>query len=500
MIKKYLIFVLLTLIIAISIQVIGVIKISQIGIDKYDILENERKKNTLNLYFQNEFENLNTLTRAHSYWNEAIQNLNNHNDVWISENLTEYLVFGDYNVTFVYLATEDLLYENAIGVNYSDIEGSEVFRQALEEDLESNSILTIENEMYLVSAFPFATDEQENKQGVYIIGRIIDDDTISDLKILIGQDLHEDHVYVSSNPISHSDFNLTTYIVESIDEDLYINVHLEFQFSTFLGETIKLYLLGISLIVILLIILSIFFMINRFRKELDFTLNQLNNIDLNRSDFILLQHSKSREFNQVIDMINTLGGKVSANIQELLNKNIEVIELLSTASEINDPYTSEHSNNVAKTVVKIAKIMNIKDTSEIELCAKLHDIGKVFIQHNILNKKSALTHEEFEAIKQHPSLGAELLSNLSQFENIRLGVLHHHEKYNGTGYPDKLAGKKIPIFARIVSVADVFDALTSDRPYRSAFTKEKAMEIMLQGRNKLFDPDVLDAFLKITDE
>ena len=93
-----------------------------------------------------------------------------------------------------------------------------------------------------------------------------------------------------------------------------------------------------------------------------------------------------------------------------------------------------------------------------------------------------------------------MLSNLSQFENIRLGVLHHHEKYNGTGYPDKLAGKKIPIFARIVSVADVFDALTSDRPYRSAFTKEKAMEIMLQGRNKLFDPDVLDAFLKITDE
>ncbi len=184
-------------------------------------------------------------------------------------------------------------------------------------------------------------------------------------------------------------------------------------------------------------------------------------------------------------------------MKDLVSKNLEVVKLLSTASEINDPYTQKHSINVSDLSRKIGKRLKVKNLDNLELSAELHDVGKVFIQLSLLNKKGKLSSKEFMEIKKHPIHGAELLENIKDFDEVRLGVLHHHEKFDGTGYPNQLKGNDIPLFARIIHIADVYDAITSNRPYRDAFSTDEVNKIMNDGRGSSFDPVILDIFFEV---
>jgi len=138
--------------------------------------------------------------------------------------------------------------------------------------------------------------------------------------------------------------------------------------------------------------------------------------------------------------------------------------------------------------------------TDFEYSAKFHDIGKVFLHYDILNKPTKLTDEEYNEVKKHPVQGVKLISTIAQFDQVHLGVLYHHEHYDGNGYPEGLKGENIPLIARILSIADVYEALTSKRPNRDAYTKEKAFVIMEQGRGKHFDPDLLDVFFDLMKE
>jgi putative two-component system response regulator len=134
--------------------------------------------------------------------------------------------------------------------------------------------------------------------------------------------------------------------------------------------------------------------------------------------------------------------------------------------------------------------------------APMHDLGKIGIPDRILTKPGKLDSQEWEIMKRHTQIGARILSG-SEAEFIRLGAtiaLSHHEKWDGSGYPEGLSGADIPVSARITAIADVFDALTVKRPYKEPFTVEKSFAIILEGRGKHFDPDVVDAFFAIQDE
>lgn len=130
----------------------------------------------------------------------------------------------------------------------------------------------------------------------------------------------------------------------------------------------------------------------------------------------------------------------------------------------------------------------------LEVGAALHDIGKIAIPEAVLNKPGKLTPEEFELIKEHAALGSDILQPVPFPPEVVEAVRHHHEKWDGSGYPDKLAGNNIPLMARIVAVADVYDALTSDRPYRAAWSHERAMEFMRSQVGTHFNPEIFAAF------
>ncbi len=136
---------------------------------------------------------------------------------------------------------------------------------------------------------------------------------------------------------------------------------------------------------------------------------------------------------------------------------------------------------------------------EIYFSALLHDVGKIGIQDTIINKEGRLTDEEFSMIKQHPGMGKQILSSIEQAPNLRTGANFHHERYDGKGYPEGLKGEEIPEMARIIAVADAYDAMTSKRSYRDTLPQSVVREELVKGRGKQFDPEFADIMIRLVD-
>lgn len=180
---------------------------------------------------------------------------------------------------------------------------------------------------------------------------------------------------------------------------------------------------------------------------------------------------------------------------------IENLLTMVKVLEERDSYTKGHSERVANYAIMLAKALGLKGKTleRIRLAGLLHDIGKIGIPDKVLNKPSNLTPEEFEEIKTHPMRGVEIISNLSYLQEIVPWIRFHHEAWNGSGYPEGLKMDEIPIEARILAVADVYDALTTKRAYREAFSKEEAINIMKEMKGEKLDPELVDLFLSLID-
>ncbi len=188
--------------------------------------------------------------------------------------------------------------------------------------------------------------------------------------------------------------------------------------------------------------------------------------------------------------------------KKFLNTKIESMGALLKALEEKDPYTAGHGERVSKYATLVAERLGIdgKLLEDLRMAAWLHDIGKIGIRDKVLNKPGKLSLDEFEEIKSHPVKGAEILSEVPSFRKMVPWVKYHHEHWDGSGYPEGLKGKQIPLEARIIGVVDVYDALTTQRAYRKAFSPEMALQIMKNESGKSFDPVVLAAFLDVIDK
>lgn len=180
----------------------------------------------------------------------------------------------------------------------------------------------------------------------------------------------------------------------------------------------------------------------------------------------------------------------------------EVMRTLANTIDAKDPYTNGHSLRVAKYSKEIAKRAG-KDRAEqkeIYQMALLHDIGKIGVPDDIINKDTRLTDEEYAAIRKHPAIGSDILKTIEEIPDIMIGARWHHERYDGRGYPDGLAGTEIPENARIIGVADAYDAMTSKRSYRNILSQDVVRREIERGKGTQFDPFFADIMIQMIDE
>ena len=181
---------------------------------------------------------------------------------------------------------------------------------------------------------------------------------------------------------------------------------------------------------------------------------------------------------------------------------LESIKALSAAMDAKEHNTVEHSERIASTALMIAEAMGLPQAakSTLELAAYMHDIGKIGVRESVLLKPGKLSKADWREIKAHPDTGSHILSKLEGLSDLVEIIRHHHERVDGQGYPDGLAGEQIPLLSRILSVADAFDAMTSDRPYRPQMTEAEALNRLKADAGTHFDSEIVDIFLKYMGE
>jgi putative nucleotidyltransferase with HDIG domain len=180
-----------------------------------------------------------------------------------------------------------------------------------------------------------------------------------------------------------------------------------------------------------------------------------------------------------------------------------MLDALARALNARDGFTHAHAERVQRFAAALAGAANIRDhrmLQAIDAAALLHDIGKLGIPDEVLHKPGPLTADEYARVKQHSVIGADILSAVPFAGPLALIVRHHHENWDGTGYPDGLRGDAIPLGARVLAIVDCYDALTSDRPYRRSLSHERAMAMILERRGTMYEPDIADAFQRIVGE
>jgi putative nucleotidyltransferase with HDIG domain len=188
------------------------------------------------------------------------------------------------------------------------------------------------------------------------------------------------------------------------------------------------------------------------------------------------------------------------HLSDLSRLYLSVIEALAHTIDARDQVTHGHVHRVQRRVLELAREIGVTDEKELkalEVAALLHDMGKLGVPEHILNKPGKLSPAEFEKMKGHASIGAEILAPIDFGYPVVPIVRHHHESWDGSGYPDRLAGTAIPIGARLLSVVDCFDALTSDRPYRRGLSEAQALAMLVERRGTGYDPDVVDALVRL---
>ena len=206
----------------------------------------------------------------------------------------------------------------------------------------------------------------------------------------------------------------------------------------------------------------------------------------------------SVSFNRMSESIRDSFAKVQRAARENRELFLSSIRALAEAIDAKDPYTRGHSERVARYASAIAEEMALspEEVERVRLAALLHDVGKIGVDDRIIRKPTALTEEEFEVMKTHPAKGAAIMGAIPQLADVIPGMKHHHEKWEGGGYPDGIKGEAIPMQARIVTVADTFDAMTTTRPYQKAMEIGYVVERIKSFSGVRYDPVVVEAFLR----
>ncbi len=335
----------------------------------------------------------------------------------------------------------------------------------------------------------------------------------------------------------HKDEDTNKYMLTTIKADSRSSTYVVVQHYLFNNKNLVNGLILIAIFNILLVVFFILLFSSKFSEivnnYINILLKEVTKIQKGNYDLVSPAIYPYKELNEFMASFYDMAHKVNQREQELLvyneelkasndevtkmlitiNNNekekyeqyIEIMHTLLNLIEIKDEYTAGHSKMVTHYATQITKKLNAEynlnlNEDKIRVASILHDIGKIGISGHILNKPSKLTEEEYEIIKTHSLKGYQALKNVRNLKEEATIIKYHHERFDGKGYPDGIEGNTIPIGSRIICVADAYDAMTSDRPYRKGLNKDYAVEELIKNKGTQFDPFIVDVFISILNE
>jgi HD-GYP domain-containing protein (c-di-GMP phosphodiesterase class II) len=217
--------------------------------------------------------------------------------------------------------------------------------------------------------------------------------------------------------------------------------------------------------------------------------------------YSLYSYSERRRTEKERAIVRELDERLEGSLSELEHSRLETLQALSAAVDARDHYTAQHSLHVADYACAIGYRLGMRDQlTLLEQAGLLHDIGKVGVPDHVLLKPAQLTDEEYEVVKRHAAVSSTIIGTVPFLSAVLPAVRHHHERWDGGGYPDGLAGEEIPPASRVLAVADAFDAMTTDRPYRLALDVAEARAVLLRCSGKQFEPRAVEALIALLDE
>jgi len=269
-------------------------------------------------------------------------------------------------------------------------------------------------------------------------------------------------------------------------------------------KRLKVFMLSMGTTALVVLLGSAFFIVRWVRKRLFSFSDAIEAISEGNYSYVLNTGSNdeladlAHAFNLMVSKVRSSQEALNKLNQELRELHLNTVKAFVEAIEAKDPYTRGHSENVARYALLIGQEigLSIDEMDELHVAALLHDIGKIGIHEDILNKPAPLNQEEYKQVISHPVTSAQIVGSIPNLAHIATIIRYHHEHFNGKGYVEGLSGESIPLGSRIIAVADAFDAMTSDRPYRNGWSKERAIEELKRSSGTQFDPMLVEALIR----
>lgn len=488
--------------------VMGVVfAINRLALDDFRDNYQSIIESQIEFYFEGYSHDLMDIITSHAVWTETSKALDEKAYDWMYQNASGHIVdSGDFNVDYMYVMDETGAYKEQHGhINIADIENLNVYQRALDDNRSSKEVIWYEGKPLLLVSSPILNDDKSNPKGCYILGRLIDEQSLTNLKTLLSDRYVNKIEVVDTWPqkksLSPNSVSLS-YVLDQ-ENGVYLYTNYSIKFFSFMNNISMLIIISV---VVMTAVIAVFVLSANIKKLSSKLIEVITSVKkISTGDYhVKIAPSNIKlmpELHDLVEAINILSVDIEEHISEIdhhaeiiESQYVDMVELMVDTVEMNDKYTYEHSVSVSKYALLIGRAVGYDNLRELELAAKLHDVGKISISSEILNKPGKLTEDEYEVIKTHSDNGYKLLNKAQAFNNAKWGVLYHHEKYGGGGYPHGLKGDEIPLIAQIISVADIYDALTSERAYRKAIKCEEAMVILKEEKGKALNPWLVDIF------
>lgn len=458
----------------------------------------QSKKQFIDHYFEEEYMKIEGIILTNAIWTDAYDAVVDGDREWVVENITEHIVDAKIlGYDSVMLSNEEGSFVVQDGNLSMSMHALASYRKIIDDNVMVREMISHNGQWYLVAGRPISREGSNDAQGAFMIAKALGNNFAELHDMLSSEGVDSTDIFLAPSSDMKGSYQLEYTLPHNQDTQTLYFVFKVSALTQLLSSQRDLNIVLI-LVVFFVMVVSILYVFQRGNDKISRITENIEEISSGNYHVKIPVQRRSLlpELEVLSKSINHMSTEIERHIIEIDQRYADMVDVLVDTVEMKDRYTYHHSVAVADYALLIGRAIDFDDLANLELAAKLHDVGKISISIEILNKPGPLTDEEYEIVKTHSEKGAELLSGISYFQVAANAILYHHERVDGLGYPMGLSGDEIPLMSQIITIADAFDAMTSDRSYRKAMDMNEAMKILEKDSGTMFNTYLVNVFCR----